>query len=227
MNVGSLANRLAFASYYRERNILLSGAIKGDSRILFVRDPADRVEKAAPFLNVDGDPYPAVVGGKILWIVDGYTTLNNYPYSERQPLGEIAADSRTGQGTRALPREQVNYIRNSVKATVDAYTGKVTLYAFDPSDPVLQTWMKVYPDVVKPATDDHRPSCGSTCVTRRTCSRCSATCSPATTSPTRAVLQQPELLAGAGGPDAGQRGLPSRRTTSWPRRRVRSSRSSS
>ena len=153
VNVGSLANRLAFASYYRERNILLSGAIKGDSRILFVRDPADRVKKAAPFLNVDGDPYPAVVGGKILWVVDGYTTLNNYPYSERQPLGEIAADSRTGQGTRALPREQVNYIRNSVKATVDAYTGKVNLYAFDPSDPVLQTWMRVYPDVVKPATE--------------------------------------------------------------------------
>ena len=149
VNVGNLANRFAFAAYYRERNILLSGAIKGDSKILFVRDPADRVEKVAPFLKVDGDPYPAVIGGRVVWIIDGYTTLNNYPYSERQTLGELAADSRTGQGTRALPRQDVNYIRNSVKATVDAYTGKVTLYQFDTDDPVLKTWMKVYPGVIQ------------------------------------------------------------------------------
>ncbi|HEU4348588.1 MAG TPA: UPF0182 family protein [Actinoplanes sp.] len=149
VNVGNLANRLAFAAYYRERNILLSGAINGDSKILFVRDPADRVEKVAPFLKVDGDPYPAVIGGRIVWIIDGYTTLNNYPYSERQTLGEVAADSRTGQGTRALPRQDVNYIRNSVKATVDAYSGKVTLYEFDTNDPVLKTWMKVYPGVIQ------------------------------------------------------------------------------
>ena len=152
VNVGNLANRLAFAAYYRERNILLSGAIDGDSKILFVRDPADRVEKVAPFLKVDGDPYPAVIGGRIVWIIDGYTTLNNYPYSERQTLGEVAADSRTGQGTRALPRQDVNYLRNSVKATVDAYTGKVTLYEFDTTDPVLKTWMKIYPDVIQPAS---------------------------------------------------------------------------
>jgi uncharacterized membrane protein (UPF0182 family) len=152
VNIGSLANRLAFAAYYRERNILLSSAIQGDSKILFVRDPADRVEKVAPFLKVDGDPYPAVIGGRIVWIIDGYTTLNNYPYSERQTLGEVAADSRTGQGTRALPRQDVNYIRNSVKATVDAYTGKVSLYEFDTNDPVLKTWMKVYPNVIKPAS---------------------------------------------------------------------------
>jgi uncharacterized membrane protein (UPF0182 family) len=150
VNVGSLVNRLAFFGYYGERNILLSGAIKGDSKILFVRDPADRVEKVAPFLKVDGDPYPAVIDGRIVWIIDGYTTLNNYPYSERQTLGEVAADSRTGQGTRALPRQDVNYIRNSVKATVDAYSGKVSLYEFDTEDPVLKTWMKVYPGVVQP-----------------------------------------------------------------------------
>ena len=150
VNVGSLVHRLAFFGYYGERNILLSGAIKGDSKILFVRDPADRVEKVAPFLKVDGDPYPAVIDGRIVWIIDGYTTLNNYPYSERQTLGEVAADSRTGQGTRALPRQDVNYIRNSVKATVDAYSGKVSLYEFDTEDPVLKTWMKVYPNVVQP-----------------------------------------------------------------------------
>ena len=153
VNVGNPINRLAFAINYRERNILLSSAINGDSKILFVRDPADRVQKVAPFLKVDGDPYPAVVNGQVEWIVDGYTTLNNYPYSERQPLGELAADSRTGQGTRALPRQDVNYIRNSVKATVNAYTGKVTLYEFDTKDPVLKTWMKTYPDVVRPESE--------------------------------------------------------------------------
>jgi uncharacterized protein len=151
--IGNLVNRLAFAAYYRERNILLSGAITPESRILFVRDPADRVRKAAPFLKVDGDPYPAVIDGRVTWIVDGYTTLNNYPYSERQTLGDIAADSRTGQGTRALPRQDVNYIRNSVKATVDAYTGKVTLYEFDAQDPLLKTWMKIYPDLVRPEAE--------------------------------------------------------------------------
>ncbi|HST64614.1 MAG TPA: UPF0182 family protein [Mycobacteriales bacterium] len=149
VDVGSFFHRLAFAINYRERNILLSSAINGESKILFVRDPADRVEKAAPFLKIDGDPYPAVVDGQIEWIVDGYTTLNNYPYSERQTLGEVAADSRTGQGTRALPRQDVNYIRNSVKATVNAYTGKVTLYAFDEADPVLKTWMKAYPGIIQ------------------------------------------------------------------------------
>jgi uncharacterized protein len=150
VNVGSLTHRLAFAINYRERNILLSSAINGESKILYVRDPADRVEKAAPFLKIDGDPYPAVIDGQIEWIVDGYTTLNNYPYSERQTLGEVAADSRTGQGTRALPRQDVNYIRNSVKATVNAYTGKVTLYEFDQKDPVLKTWMKAYPGIIQP-----------------------------------------------------------------------------
>jgi uncharacterized membrane protein (UPF0182 family) len=150
VNVGSFFNRLAFAINYRERNILLSSAINGNSKILFVRDPADRVAKAAPFLKLDGDPYPAVIDGQIEWIVDGYTTLNNFPYSERQTLGEVAADSRTGQGTRALPRQDVNYIRNSVKATVNAYTGKVTLYEFDQNDPVLKTWMKAYPGIIQP-----------------------------------------------------------------------------
>jgi len=107
----------------------------------------------APFLKVDGDPYPAVINGQVEWIIDGYTTLNNYPYSERQPLGELAADSRTGQGTRALPRQDVNYIRNSVKATVNAYTGKVTLYEFDTKDPVLKTWMKTYPGIIRPESE--------------------------------------------------------------------------
>ena len=153
VDVGNFVNRIAFATYYRERNILLSSAINGESKLLFVRDPADRVQKVAPFLKVDSDPYPAVVDGQVQWIVDGYTTLNNYPYSESEPLGEVAADSRTSQGNRALPSQDVNYIRNSVKATVNAYTGEVKLYEFDTQDPVLKTWMKAYPGTVRPQSE--------------------------------------------------------------------------
>ncbi|MGI9093840.1 MAG: UPF0182 family membrane protein [Mycobacteriales bacterium] len=150
VKLGGLVNRLAFAIKYRERNILLSSRISSDSKILFVRDPRDRVRKAAPFLQVDGDPYPAVVNGRIVWIVDGYTTSDGYPYSERQTLGDLTKDSLTGRGTSRQPQQQFNYIRNSVKATVDAYDGTVTLYQFDKVDPVLQTWMKIFPKLIKP-----------------------------------------------------------------------------
>jgi uncharacterized protein len=108
------------------------------------------VEKAAPFLEVDGDPYPAVIDGRVTWILDGYTTSDAYPYSELRDLGTTAQDSLTGAGTTALPNEQFNYIRNSVKATVDAYDGTVTLYEWDTGDPVLQTYMKAFPGLVQP-----------------------------------------------------------------------------
>jgi uncharacterized protein len=153
VNVGGALHRLAFAIYYRERNILLSGAVNPTSRIIFVRNPTDRVEKVAPFLKVDGDPYPAVVNGRVVWILDGYTTLNGYPYAQHETLGEATSDSLTNQNGRRLPNQEVNYIRNSVKATVDAYDGTVTLYEFDPKDPVLQTWEKVYPGIIKPESE--------------------------------------------------------------------------
>jgi len=153
VNVGSALHRLAFTIYYRERNIVLSGAVNPQSKIVFVRDPADRVQKVAPFLKIDGDPYPAVVGKRIVWIVDGYTTLNGYPYSQHETLGDVTADSLSGQGTRRQPNQEVNYIRNSVKATVDAYDGTVTLYQVDEKDPVLQTWQKAYPGIIKPASE--------------------------------------------------------------------------
>jgi uncharacterized membrane protein (UPF0182 family) len=153
VNVGSPLHRLAFAIYYRERNILLSGAVNPTSKIIFVRNPTDRVEKVAPFLKVDGDPYPAVVNKRIVWIMDGYTTLNNYPYAQHETLGDVTADSLSNQQGRRLPNQEVNYIRNSVKAIVDAYDGKVTLYQFDPTDPVLQTWEKVYPGIIRPASE--------------------------------------------------------------------------
>ncbi|TKA10640.1 UPF0182 family membrane protein [Actinacidiphila oryziradicis] len=142
--------RAAYAAAFGEPQILYSGAIGSDSRILYNRTPKERVEAVAPWLTIDGDIYPAVVNGRIQWIVDAYTTSNGYPYSSRTTLGDTTADSLTN-GQRAVLAQQnkVNYIRNSVKATVDAYTGKVTLYQWDTKDPVLKTWMKAFPNTVK------------------------------------------------------------------------------
>ena len=148
--VGSFFRQLTYAIYYRERNFLLSSSVNDASKVLYVRDPRERVEKAAPFLEVDGDPYPAVVGGRVKWILDGYTTSDSYPYSLQMELGEAASDALTGTGTTALPDETFNYIRNSVKATVDAYDGTVTLYAWDEEDPVLKTFMKAFPGTIEP-----------------------------------------------------------------------------
>ncbi len=156
VSVGSFFRQLTFAIHYRERNFLLSSAVNEESKVLYVRDPRERVEKVAPFLEVDGDPYPAVVDGRVVWIVDGYTTSDSYPYAEQMELGEAAADALTGTGTTALPNDTFNYIRNSVKATVDAYDGTITLYAWDQEenpDPVLQTYMKAFPGVVQPQSE--------------------------------------------------------------------------
>jgi uncharacterized membrane protein (UPF0182 family) len=153
VSIGSFFRQLTFAIYYRERNFILSGAVNDNSRVLYVRDPLDRVEKAAPFLTVDGDPYPAVVDGRVTWILDGYTTSDAFPYAEQMQLGEATTDALTGTGTTALPNETFNYVRNSVKATVDAYTGQVTLYAWDEEDPVLATYMQAFPGVVQPKSE--------------------------------------------------------------------------
>lgn len=153
VSIGNTLNRLAFSTFYRERNILFSGAIGDNSRIIYNRNPRDRVEAVAPWLTVDGDPYPAVIGGRIQWIVDGYTTLDRYPYAERTSLQDATQDSLVGVGVAGQPNRLISYIRNSVKATVDAYDGTVTLYAFDEADPVLKTWMGVFPGTVKPRSD--------------------------------------------------------------------------
>jgi uncharacterized membrane protein (UPF0182 family) len=151
----NIVNRLVFALFYGERNILFNSSINENSKIMYVRDPADRVRAVAPWLTLDGDPYPAVVDGRITWIVDGYTTLENYPYAQRTPLGESTTDAlQPGQGgVRPELDRDVSYLRNSVKATVDAYDGTVTMYAFDEQDPVLQTWMKTFPGTVRPAAE--------------------------------------------------------------------------
>jgi uncharacterized membrane protein (UPF0182 family) len=149
--VGSLWRKLIFASKYQESNILLSNQINPKSRILYDRDPKTRVEKVAPWLTLDGDPYPTIVDNKMVWIVDGYTTSNGYPYSTRRTLEDVTADSRsTAQTALVTPVKRINYIRNSVKATVDAYTGKVTLYTWDSNDPVLKTWKNAFKGTVLP-----------------------------------------------------------------------------
>jgi len=149
--VGSLFNKLVFALKYQEQRILLSNLINKDSKILFERNPRDRVAKVAPWLTLDGDPYPAIVDGRVLWIIDGYTTSAGYPYSRKTTLSNATNDALTANSTSitAQGNQSVNYIRNSVKATVDAYDGTVSLYEWDENDPVLKTWMKAFPKSVK------------------------------------------------------------------------------
>ncbi|AII10742.1 UPF0182 family protein [Rhodococcus opacus] len=144
--IGNWFQRWVFAAKYTERNILFSRAIGPDSKILYNREPRDRVQRVAPWLTTDANPYPAVVGGRIVWIIDAYTTLGAYPYSTPTSLAQAIVDD----AGRVVPRNEIAYARNSVKATVDAYDGTVTLYQIDEHDPVLHTWMNVFPGTVEP-----------------------------------------------------------------------------
>src|SRR6478609_3012325 len=151
--IGNWLNRAVFAAKFSERKLVFPSPIGPESRILFNRDPSARVKAVAPWLTADTSVYPAIVNKRMVWIVDGYTTLDNYPYSELTSLSSVTADSTEVAFNRLAPDKQVSYIRNSVKATVDAYDGTVTLYAQDESDPVLQAWMKIFPGVVHPKSD--------------------------------------------------------------------------
>jgi uncharacterized protein len=153
VQIGSWISRSVFAAKFAERNFLFSNVIGSNSRILFNRDPAQRVEAVAPWLTTDSAVYPAIVSKRLVWVIDGYTTLDNYPYSELTSLSSATADSTEVAFNRLAPDKQVSYIRNSVKATVDAYDGTVTLYQQDEADPVLKAWMQVFPGTVKPKSD--------------------------------------------------------------------------
>lgn len=149
--LGDIVSRLAYALRFQSEQILLSDAINAESQILYNRDPATRVSEVAPYLTLDSEVYPAIVDGRVKWIVDGYTTTNQFPYSNLEAFNRAILDSsseafRAGAGN-------INYIRNSVKATVDAYDGKVELFAWDEQDPILKSWMKVFPDTVKPRSE--------------------------------------------------------------------------
>jgi uncharacterized membrane protein (UPF0182 family) len=152
VNIGSFARKTAYALKYRELKILLSNTVNSDSRLLDYRTPRERVERVAPWLTLDGNSYPAVVNGRVQWIIDGYTTSANYPYSRLQQINNVTADSLTERTTsvQALEAGQVNYMRNSVKATVDAFDGSVKLYAWDDQDPLLKAWSKAFGGTVLP-----------------------------------------------------------------------------
>ena len=148
--VGSLFHKLLYAVKFGDPNFVLSGRVNDNSKVLYDRSPRERVEKVAPWLTVDSDPYPAVIDGRIVWLLDGYTTTDRYPLSQRSSLKAMVDDSlnRDNQfGT--LPTDEINYMRNAVKATVDAYDGTVHLYQWDTSDPMLKAWMKAFPGTVE------------------------------------------------------------------------------
>jgi uncharacterized membrane protein (UPF0182 family) len=164
--VGSWDNRLAFGLRFGQINFLLSDLITSESRVLFERGVRDRVERVAPFLQLDHDPYPVVTNegenGRVKWIVDAYTTSNMMPYSQQVDLGRLTlAEQRELEavqvGDQIQLREtvvqrpgiegQANYLRNSVKVVVDAYTGKVELYVTDEYDPIINAWRRLFPDV--------------------------------------------------------------------------------
>lgn len=156
-SVGSLWNQALFAARFGSEQILFSDRVTSESQILYHRDPAERVSEVAPYLTLENKAYPAVVDTngdgvkEVVWIVDAYTTSDEYPYSEHQTFASATSDRFTDANNSqfAIP-DTINYMRNSVKAVVDAYTGAVTLYAWDTEDPVLQTWAQVFDNSFTP-----------------------------------------------------------------------------
>ena len=129
--------------------------MNADSRILDHRTPTERVERVAPWLRLDGNVYPAVIEGRVQWIVDGFTTSANYPNSRLIELAEATSDSVAQRSNVVtVGTGQVNYVRNAVKATVDAYTGDVKLYGWDTKDPMLKAWEQGLPRLGASAVGD-------------------------------------------------------------------------
>jgi len=133
--INSFLRRLLFAITFRSTDILFTGYLTPQSRIMFYRIIDKRVKKIAPFLRFDRDPYLVIADGHIFWMLDGYTTTSMYPYSSRM-------SEKFGL--------EINYIRNSVKAIVNAYTGKVGFYVIDEADPIIQSFMEIFPDLFRP-----------------------------------------------------------------------------
>jgi uncharacterized protein len=136
VEVGGFFRKLAFAWRFRDVNMLISNLIRSDSRIMFNRDIETRVQKVAPFLMFDHDPYLAVADNRLVWIWDAYTHSDQFPYSQQTDLAAVSElDGR------------INYLNNSVKVTVDAYDGTMTFYVVDPSDPIIQVWQRAFPQL--------------------------------------------------------------------------------
>ncbi len=136
--IGTFARRVAYALRFADYNLVLSNLITDETRIIHNRQVSERVRLVAPFLELDAEPYAVVLDGRVKWIVDAYTTSVNYPYSERRTLE---------MGTRSIV---VNYVRNSVKAVVDAYDGTVDLYRVDEEDPIAAAWAQAFPGLLQP-----------------------------------------------------------------------------
>jgi uncharacterized protein len=140
--IGGFLRRVAYALRFADYNLVLTGLIEDDSRIIYHRSVTERVAQIAPFLELDSHPYPVVTeDGRVQWIIDAYTTSDAYPYSQRSVLD---------LGTRQVP---VNYVRNSVKAVVDAFDGTVTLYRVEEDDPILDAWEQVFPGLITPVAE--------------------------------------------------------------------------
>jgi uncharacterized protein len=128
--VSGLLRRIVFSFYYRDINLLVTSNIISGSEIMLRRNIAERVLTVAPFLNQDRDPYIVLHDGALYWIIDCYTVSDHYPYSQTNG-------------------DQINYIRNSVKVVINAYTGATDFYVSDPEDPIIRTWERIYPGTFK------------------------------------------------------------------------------
>ena len=144
VRIGGLLSRLAFAIRLRDTNLLISGAIREDSSCSGAATVRERVERIAPFLLQDTDPYVVVADGQIYWMLDAYTYTAAYPYS--QPIVLAAGAARAGG-------LWLNYIRNSVKVVVDAYDGSIQFYVADPNDPLIRTYQRVFPGLFQPLSE--------------------------------------------------------------------------
>ncbi len=134
--IGGFFRRLVFAYRYRDINLLISGLITGDSKILIYRNLTDRVQKVAPFLRYDKDPYSVVANGNLYYIWDAYTTTSLFPYSEHVNLSTATGGDLSGSA---------NYIRNSVKVVMNAFDGTLRFYVVDPTDPLIRVWEAAFP----------------------------------------------------------------------------------
>ncbi|MFY9585818.1 MAG: UPF0182 family protein [Actinomycetota bacterium] len=141
ISIGSFVRRAAFAVRFRDLNIVISGAINDRSRLMFRRQIYDRVSRVAPFVTLDGDPYIAIADGRLVWLLDGYTTASTYPSAQPSNFSAASGGLVPGSG---------NYIRNSVKFVVDAKDGTVRGYVWDPADPVLAAWTRIFPGLLQP-----------------------------------------------------------------------------
>lgn len=142
VQLSNFFDQAMFAIRFSDYNLLISNQITDQSRLMFDRGVQARVSKAAPFLSLDADPYPVLLNGQIDWVQDAYTTTDNYPYAQNADTSALPAGSGLNQ--------TFNYVRNSVKVLINAYTGKMTFYVMDPKDPIIQTYEKAFPGMFTP-----------------------------------------------------------------------------